>query len=125
MQVAELKRIAAKLPPIPLDLTPKNKALAMQFESDHLRAKLLFLPEQLMAEVARDLARGRLRFVEAQVAIAIDIDLVIPAQAAKSELPRLAAALQRAGWPQGPALAAHPRPGDQVEAARVGRRDSG
>jgi integrase len=76
--VAELKRIAAKLPAVPLDLTEKNKALALQFESDHLRAKLLFLPEQLMAEVARDLARGHLRFVDAQVAIAVDIDLVIP-----------------------------------------------
>ena len=97
----------------------------MQFESDHLRAKLLFMPEQLMAEVARDLARGRLRFVEAQVAIAIDIDLVIPLRPQNLSSLALATALQRAGWPQGPALAAHPRPGDQVEAARVGRRDSG
>ena len=72
-EVAQLKRIAAKLPAVPFDLTQKNKALAVQFESDHLRAKLLFLPEQLMAEVARDLARGRLRFVDAQVAVAIDI----------------------------------------------------
>ena len=77
-EVAQLKRIAAKLPAVPLDLTTKNKALALQFESDHMRAKLLFLPEQLMAEVARDLSRGRLPFVEAQVAVAIDIDLVIP-----------------------------------------------
>ena len=76
--VAQLKRIAAKLPPIPFDLTAKNKALAMQFESDAMRAKLLFLPEQLMAEVAQDLGRERLRFLDAQVAIAIDIDLVIP-----------------------------------------------
>ena len=77
-EVAKLKQIARKLPPVPLDLTQKNKATALQFESDRLRAKFLFLPEQLMAEVARDLARGQLRFVEAQVAIAIDIDLVIP-----------------------------------------------
>ena len=49
-----------------------------QFESDRLRAKLLFLPEQLMAEVAKDLESGRFRFVEAQVAIAIDIQLAIP-----------------------------------------------
>jgi integrase len=77
-EVAQLKRIAAKLPPVPLDLTDKNKALALKFESDHQRAKLLFLPEQLMAEVAQDLARSRLRFVDAQVAIALDIDLVIP-----------------------------------------------
>ena len=77
-EVDQLKRFASKLPAIPFDLTAKNKAVAVQFESDHLRAKLLFLPEQLMAEVAQSLARGRLRFVDAQVAIAIDIDLVIP-----------------------------------------------
>ena len=76
--VAQLKRFASKLPPIPFDLTPKNKALLRQLESDHTRAKLLFLPEQLMAEVARDLERGRVRFVDAQVAIAIDFQLAIP-----------------------------------------------
>src|SRR5262245_14218046 len=67
-EVAQLKRIASKLPPVPADLTPKNKALALQFESDRIRAKLLFLAEELMAEVAQDLARGRLRFVDAQIA---------------------------------------------------------
>ena len=58
---------------MPFDLTAKNKTLLRQLESDRLRAKLLFLPEQLMGEVAKDLERGRVRFVEAQVAIAIDI----------------------------------------------------
>ena len=77
-EVDQLRRFASKLPAVPFDLTAKNKAVAVQFESDHLRAKLLFLPEQLIAEVARSLAQGRLRFVDAQVAIAIDIDLVIP-----------------------------------------------
>jgi integrase len=77
-EVAQLKRLAARLPSVPLDLTEKNKATALQFESEHLRAKLLFLPEQLMAEVARDLARDRPHFVDAQVAVALDIDLVIP-----------------------------------------------
>lgn len=77
-EVAQLKRFASKLPPIPFDLTPKNKALLRQLESDHTRAKLLFLPEQLMAEVAMDLERGRVRFVDAQVAVAIDFQLVIP-----------------------------------------------
>ena len=36
-----------------------------------LRAKLLFLPEQLLASVAKKLENRRVRFVEAQVAIAI------------------------------------------------------
>ena len=74
----ELKRIAAKLPTVPFDLTPKNKALLRKLESERLRAKLLFLPDQLMAEVAKNLETGRVRFVDAQVAVAIDILLAIP-----------------------------------------------
>ena len=77
-EVGELKRLAGKLPAVPFDLTAKNKALLRQLESDRLRAKLYFLPEQLMGEVAKDLESGRVRFVEAQVAIAIDILLASP-----------------------------------------------
>ena len=77
-QVTELKRLASNLPPVPFDLTEKNKALLRQLESERLRAKLLFLSEQLMAEIAKDLELGRVRFVEAQVAIAIDILLALP-----------------------------------------------
>ena len=78
MEVAELKRLAGNLPALPNDLTDKNKALLRQLESERVRAKLLFLPEQLIAEVAKDLENGRLRFVAAQVAIAIDIVLAVP-----------------------------------------------
>ncbi|MGO9057897.1 MAG: tyrosine-type recombinase/integrase [Candidatus Binataceae bacterium] len=77
-ELAYLKRIASKLPPVPHELTPKNKVLLRQFESERLRAKLLFLPDQLMADVAKDLEKGRLNFVKAQVAIAIDFQLAIP-----------------------------------------------
>ncbi len=76
-EVAQLKGIAEKLPAIPFDLTPKNKALLRHFESERLRAKLLFLPEELQAEVAKALEADRLRFVEAQMAVAIDIELAI------------------------------------------------
>jgi integrase len=77
-EIDELKRIAGKLPELPFDLTPKNKSLLRQLESDRLRAILYFLPEQLMGEVAKELESGRVRFVEAQVAIAIDILLASP-----------------------------------------------
>src|SRR5215211_2761206 len=60
-EVAELKRIAGNLPTVPFDLTTKNKSLLRQLESERLRAKLLFLPDELMKEVARDLERGRVR----------------------------------------------------------------
>jgi integrase len=77
-EIGELKRLAGNLPPIPFDLTEKNKNMLRQLESERLRAKLLFLPEQLIGEVAKDLESGRVRFVEAQVAIAIDILLALP-----------------------------------------------
>jgi integrase len=77
-EIDELKRTASKLPALPFDLTPKNKSLLRQLESDRLRAKLYFLPEQLLGEVAKDLENGRVRFVEAQVAVAIDIMLASP-----------------------------------------------
>jgi len=63
---------------VPFDLTAKNKTLLRQLESERLRARLLFLPEQLMVEVAKSLESGRVRFVDAQVAVAIDILLAIP-----------------------------------------------
>ena len=77
-EIGELKRLASNLPAVPFDLTAKNKTLLRQLESERIRAKLYFLPEQLMGEVAKDLERGRVRFVEAQVAIAIDIVLALP-----------------------------------------------
>jgi integrase len=77
-EISELKRLAGNLPPVPFDLTAKNKTLLRQLESDRLRAKLYFLPEQLMGDVAKELESGRVRFVEAQVAIAIDILLALP-----------------------------------------------
>lgn len=77
--IAKLKFLASKLPPIPFELTAKNSALLRQFESEGLRAKLLFLPEQLIAEVTKALETGgRVDFVKAQVAIAIDFQLAVP-----------------------------------------------
>jgi len=78
IEVAELKRLASNLPAVPFQLTDKNETLWRQLESDRIRAKLLFLPERLMGEVAKDLENGRIRFVDAQVAIAIDILLAVP-----------------------------------------------
>jgi integrase len=76
-ELLHLRRIASKLPALPLDLTPKNKALVFKFESDALKAKLLFLPDELQAEVTKALAKARLLFVEAQMAVAIDVQLAI------------------------------------------------
>jgi integrase len=76
--MAKLKHIAAKLPRIPHELTAGNQAFLRQFESDQLRAELLFLPDRLVAEVTRDLAEGKVEFVKAQVGVAIEFELAIP-----------------------------------------------
>ena len=55
--IAALKGFAAALPPIPFDLTAKNTTLLRQFESEALLAKLIFLPDQLMAEVIATLKK--------------------------------------------------------------------
>jgi len=78
-ELGELKRFARNLPAVPDDeLTDKNKGLLRQLESERLRAKLIFLPEQVVQEVAKNLERGRVPFVEAQVAIAVDVVLAVP-----------------------------------------------
>jgi integrase len=77
-EIKQLKRIAGKMKPVPFDLTEKNKALLRRLESQRLLAKLLFLPENLHAKVMNTLEARRLPFVDAQVAIAIDILLVSP-----------------------------------------------
>ncbi len=77
-RVAELKALAAKLPPVPFDLTAKNKTLLRQLESERLRAKLFFLPEELLAQVDSQTQARRRPLAKAQVAIAIDVQLACP-----------------------------------------------
>jgi integrase len=77
-EIQALKEWAARLTPVPFELAPKNAKLLRQLEPKAAQAKLLFLPERLLAEVAQDLKTGRLRLIDAQVAIAIDVVLVLP-----------------------------------------------
>ena len=73
-----LKKYNSKLKPVPFDLTEKNKQLLRQLEVPATQAKLMFLPELLQARVAKALQSGRLHFVDAQIALAIDLQLVLP-----------------------------------------------
>ena len=77
-RLAELKRLAGKLPPVPFDLTDKNKELLAELESRALRAKLVFLPERLLGAAADALGRDRINLVDAEVAIAVDVMLAAP-----------------------------------------------
>jgi hypothetical protein len=77
-RLKELKGIASKLPAIPNDLTEKNKELIRQLECEQTRARLFFMPDKLIKKAEAALARGLLPFVDAQVAIAVDILLNAP-----------------------------------------------
>lgn len=78
-RLAELKKLASRLPPVPFDLTKKNKALLHELEDERMRARLVYLPDQLMRDVKAKLKSGaRLRHAEAQVAVAIELLLSAP-----------------------------------------------
>lgn len=77
-QIGRLTAIAAKLPAVPFDLTEKNKALLQKFDSETTRAKLFYLSEDLLCEVQSNLDNVGMVFVDAQVAIAVDIALIAP-----------------------------------------------
>jgi len=57
-QHKRLKKIAAKLPAIPFDLTAKNKGLLAELENEQVRARLLCLSDTLMREVNVSLRAG-------------------------------------------------------------------
>jgi integrase len=81
-ELKALKKLVNRLPPVPFDLTEKNKELLRELEADHVRARLLCLPEELVREVKRALATADFtKFVDAQVAVAVDILLVAPLRA--------------------------------------------
>ncbi len=77
-ELRKLKAIALKLPAVPHDLTEKNKELLRLLENEQARARLLFMPDQLMRKAEAELRKGRVGFVDVQVAIAADILLVAP-----------------------------------------------
>ncbi len=81
-ELKALKKVVNRLPPVPFDLTEKNKALLRELEADQVRARLIYLPEELVREVKRALATADFtKFVDAQVAVAVDILLVAPLRA--------------------------------------------
>lgn len=73
-----LRRLIARLPAVPAELTEKNKRLLRRFESRDVRARLLFLPERLLKTVQANLDTSRLPYVAAQMSVAFDILLISP-----------------------------------------------
>ena len=76
--LAELKRLAGKLPGRVMGLTAKNKRFLRQFEDPKALRRLVELPEKLWAEVKRDGKPSFRTLAKAQTALAIGILTYIP-----------------------------------------------
>jgi integrase len=77
-RLAELKRMAGRLPSPPAGLTRKNKNFLRQFDEPKSLIRLVELPERLWSEVKRDSRPNFRTLAKAQAALAIGILTYIP-----------------------------------------------
>ena len=78
-QLERLKKIAAKLPAVPFDLTEKNRGLIHDLQDERVLASLFALPAQLMAKARDRLQTGRSNpHVDALAGLAIGLLLAAP-----------------------------------------------
>jgi integrase len=80
--LAELKRLASKLPAPKVGLTDKNKRFLRQFDDPDALYRLLKLPERLWAEVSRGSKPNFRTLAKAQAALAIAILTYMPVRVA-------------------------------------------
>jgi integrase len=80
--LAELKRLASKLPALKIGLTDKNKRFLRQFDNPEALYRLVKLPERLWAEVRRDSKPNFRTLAKAQAALAISILTYMPVRLA-------------------------------------------
>lgn len=76
--LAELKRLAGKVPLPTPGLTEKNKRALGQFDDPAVLRRLYGLPSRLWAEVKRDAKLDRLTLAKAQAALAVAIPCYMP-----------------------------------------------
>lgn len=74
-QLAELRRLMARLPKRRPGLTPKNRDALRQFEDEGNLARLLDLPQQLFAEACSGRLPAHKALRRAQVALALELQL--------------------------------------------------
>jgi integrase len=76
--LAQLKRLASKMPAPMMGLTDKNKRFLRQFDDPKALLRLVQLPEKLWAEVKRDTKPNFRTLAKAQTALAIAILTYMP-----------------------------------------------
>src|SRR5262249_8495534 len=80
--LAELKRLASKLPAAKVGLTDKNKRFLRQFDDPDGLYRLVKLPERLWAEIRRESKPNFRTLAKAQAALAIAILTYMPVRMA-------------------------------------------
>lgn len=76
--LAELKRLAKKVPAPNFEMTRKNKLLVMRFDDPDLKKRFLTAPERMWQDVRKSERRNRWRLAEAQAALGIEILMFVP-----------------------------------------------
>ena len=97
-QMAELKRLNAKLGSTPTGLTPKNRDLIRRFQDRELLAALLNLPDTLRKQASSGRSSPARRLQKVQIALAIEILLAAPMRMQNLAMLELGRSLQ---WPSG------------------------
>jgi integrase len=78
VQLDRLRSICRQLDPGGRGLTDKNRDLLRQFDDERNLASLLLLPERVVAEVRRHKQPSRADALLVQLALAIEIELMVP-----------------------------------------------
>ncbi|MER9836164.1 site-specific integrase [Mesorhizobium sp. M0145] len=76
--LAELKRLARKVPPPTFGMTRKNKLLVMRFDDPDLKKRFLTAPERMWLDVRNSQRRNRWRLAESQAALGIEMLMFVP-----------------------------------------------
>ncbi|MER9482364.1 tyrosine-type recombinase/integrase [Mesorhizobium sp. M0494] len=76
--LAELKRLARKVPAPTFGMTRKNKLLVMRFDDPDLKRRFLTAPARMWQDVQNSQRRNRWRLAEAQAALGIEILMSAP-----------------------------------------------
>ncbi len=97
-QVAELKKLRAKLGTLPHGLTDKNRSLLRKLDDPRLLARLVNLPDQMWRRAHRNAPPSPYWFVDLQTAIALDILLHVPLRIEDLGALRFE---EHVHWPQG------------------------
>ncbi|WP_421693939.1 hypothetical protein [Aestuariivirga sp.] len=119
-EIAELKKIKAKLPKLRPGLTLKNRELLVRIDDPNLRRRFLMLPDVLWAEALPDKLEPLQRLVRLQMALLIGILQITPLRRVNMCALEFDRHITWPGGPNAPALIQVPAPEMKTEIDYIG-----